>query len=154
MQRMDARIVKPGSGELFDVFSPAASCHSPIADYIRLCQWCVPELLSPITDVFPVMSSIMQCKDCGVMNTNFIHIVLLIWLANKNSSCMYAAITRMHQDNYCFYLKTFSTEVLVNSQPNLKSSGWQSPWWKLEGVSIEFRGHGGGLRGRLSGEQS
>jgi len=32
MQRMDERIVKPGSGELFDVFSSVASCHSPIID--------------------------------------------------------------------------------------------------------------------------
>jgi len=57
------------------------------------------------------------------MNTNFIHIVLLTWLANMNSSYMYAAITRMHQNNYGFDPKTSSTEVLVNSQPNLKLSG-------------------------------
>jgi len=122
MQGMDARIVKPGSGELFDVFSPAAPCHSPITDYIRLCQWCVPGLLYPITDaiancIFPVMSS----RSARI--TEFLHIVLLTWLANLNSSYMYAAITRMHQNNYCFDPKTFSTQVLVNSQPNLKLSG-------------------------------
>jgi len=46
MQRMDARIVKPDSGESFHVYSPAEPCHSPInIDYDCVSQWCVSELL-------------------------------------------------------------------------------------------------------------
>jgi len=52
----------------------------------------------------------------------------------------------MPQNNYCFNPKTLSTEVLVNSQPNLKlcTVRWQSAGVKTKTVfelsSVEMAG--------------
>jgi len=161
IQRKDARIVKPDSGESFHVHSPAAPCHFLInTHYDCDSQWCVSELLNiNITDAIAIAASLQVRHNAMQWFRSYEH--QFYSHCDTYMACKYKfklhvsiAITRTHQNSYCFDSMTIFTEVLVDGQPNLKMTAvrWQSEK-VFESSYLDIVGWGGGFRGSLSGEQ-